>query len=228
MSRRKRVGILISGRGSNMAALIEACREPDFPAEICAVISNRPKAAGLDIARDSGLKALAIDHKAYPSRQAFEAELTGALEEAGTDLICSAGFMRLLTEHFVEHWRDRQLNIHPSLLPAFKGLHIHERVLQAGVRITGCTVHFVRTEMDSGPIIAQAAVPVLPDDTPDRLAARVLAVEHKLYPHALRLVASGAVQVVDETVRHSNGWNVSDSLPHVQLFSPNLESGACI
>jgi len=200
MSTRKRVGVLISGRGSNMSSLINACNKPDYPAEISIVISNNPAAPGLDIAAQAGIAARAIDHKNYPSREAFETDLDAALKEADADLICNAGFMRLLTKNFVEGWLDKQLNIHPSLLPSFKGLHTHERAIEAGVKISGCTVHFVRTEMDAGPIIAQAAVPVLPDDSADDLAARVLEAEHKLYPLALEMVASGNATVVGEHV----------------------------
>ncbi|MBC8048683.1 MAG: phosphoribosylglycinamide formyltransferase [Chitinophagales bacterium] len=198
---KKRVGILISGRGSNMAALIEACRAPDYPAEIVVVISNRPDAVGLETARAAGIAAIAIDHKAYPTRGDFEADMHRALVNAGVELICNAGFMRLLTADFVEVWRNRQLNIHPSLLPAFRGLRTHERALEAGVRITGCTVHFVRFEMDEGPIVAQAAVPVLPDDTAETLGQRVLAAEHQLYPHALCLIASGQAWIDGNVVR---------------------------
>jgi phosphoribosylglycinamide formyltransferase-1 len=205
MSSRKRVGILISGRGSNMASLIEACKAPDYPAEIAVVISNRPDAPGLAKASEAGITTQTIDHKLHDSRQAFEQVLDEALRDAGVELVCNAGFMRLLTEFFVERWRDRQLNIHPSLLPAFKGLDTHERVLEAGAMITGCTVHFVRLETDSGPIIAQAAVPVESDDTPETLAARVLGAEHQLYPLALRLIASGAAQVKGERVVWQNG-----------------------
>ncbi len=212
MTARKRIGVLISGRGSNMAALIEACNKPDYPAEIVTIISNRPEAPGLATARDAGIATGVIDHKAFDSRESFEAALDAALHEAQVDLVCNAGFMRLLTEGFVEAWRDRQLNIHPSLLPSFKGLHTHERALTAGVRISGCTVHFVRTEMDSGPIIAQAAVPVLPDDTPDTLAARVLQAEHRLYPLALELVATGAARVEDERVVFADGVRSLPSL----------------
>lgn len=195
---KKRVAILISGRGSNMMSLVAAAREPDYPAEIVAVISNRPEAAGLAWAEQQGVPAVAINHKSYASREAFETDLQGALEAHGADLVCCAGFLRLMTAPFVERWRDRMLNIHPSLLPAFKGLHTHERVIEAGVKITGCTVHLVRPEMDDGPIIAQAAVSVEPGDTPETLAARVLAVEHQLYPHGLRLWATGAVRLVNE------------------------------
>jgi len=200
MTTRKRVGILISGRGSNMSALIDACKDPLYPAEIVTVISNRPDAPGLETAGKEGITTTTVDHKSYASREAFERDLDGALREANIDLVCSAGFMRLLTEGFVEAWRDRQLNIHPSLLPAFKGLDTHQRALETGVKLSGCTVHFVRTEMDTGPIVAQAAVPVLVDDTPDTLAARVLEAEHKLYPYALELVASGKAKVNGERV----------------------------
>jgi phosphoribosylglycinamide formyltransferase-1 len=200
-----------------MSSLINACNKPDYPAVITLVISNNPDAPGLEIATQAGIAARAIDHKTYPSRQAFEADLDTALKEAEVDLICNAGFMRLLTNGFVEGWRDRQLNIHPSLLPAFKGLHTHERAIEAGVKLSGCTVHFVRTEMDAGPIIAQAAVPVLPDDTANDLAARVLEAEHKLYPHALRLVASDQIQVEGEHVVLKNSWQAADG-----LFSPPL------
>lgn len=200
MTARKRVGILISGRGSNMSALIDACKDPSYPAEIVIVISNRPDAPGLQTAAKEGIATVTMDHKAYSTREAFEKDLDGALRAAKVDLVCSAGFMRLLTEGFVDAWRNRQLNIHPSLLPAFKGLDTHKRALDAGVKLSGCTVHFVRTEMDTGPIVAQAAVPVLVDDTPDTLAARVLAAEHKLYPYALELVASGKARVDGERV----------------------------
>ncbi|MCH8240915.1 MAG: phosphoribosylglycinamide formyltransferase [Proteobacteria bacterium] len=202
MTERKRVGVLISGRGSNMSALIEACKKPSYPAEIILVISNRSEAAGLDIAAVAGIATRVIDHRKYPSREAFEADLDAALRAAKVDIICMAGFMRLLTKGFVEAWRDRQLNIHPSLLPAFKGLDTHERVIAAGMKISGCTVHFVRTEMDAGPIIAQAKIPVLPEDSPGDLAARVLEAEHKLYPQALKLVASGSARVEGERVIH--------------------------
>lgn len=201
MTVRKRVGVLISGRGSNLQALIEACAAPDFPAEIVTVISNRPGALGLERARAAGIDARTLDHKTYASRDGFDAALDAALRGAGAELICSAGFMRLLTPGFVEAWRDRQLNIHPSLLPAFRGLHPHERALAAGVRLSGATVHIVRAEMDAGPIVMQAAVPVLAGDAPDDLAARVLAAEHVIYPKALALIASGQAWVEDETMR---------------------------
>ena len=197
---RKRVGVLISGRGSNLQALIDAAQAPDYPAEIMLVISNMPGAHGLARAEEAGIAALAISHKDFASREDFDQVLDETLRQAKIDLLCNAGFLRLHTEGFVAAWHNRHLNIHPSLLPAFKGLHTHARVLEEGVKITGCTVHFVRPEMDTGPIVAQAAVPVLPGDTEDTLAARVLQAEHRLYPHALELVASGAVQVEGEHV----------------------------
>jgi phosphoribosylglycinamide formyltransferase 1 len=214
---KKRVGILISGRGSNMMALVEAARAPDYPADIVIVISSRPKAAGLAWAWRQGLAAEAIDHKTFARREDFEAQIHEALTAARVDLVCCAGFMRLMTAGFVERWHDRMLNIHPSLLPSFKGLHTHERALAAGVKIAGCTVHFVVPEMDSGPIIAQAAVPVLDGDTPDSLADRILAAEHKLYPHALRLVASGAARLEGGRVIVAKDVNQA-----AQLFSPDL------
>lgn len=203
MSGRKRVGVLISGRGSNLQSLIEACRDPAFPAEIVTVISNRRDAFGLERARAAGLPAQVINHRQFQSREAFDAALDSALRDAGVELLCSAGFMRLLTEGFVEAWRDRQLNIHPSLLPAFRGLHPQRQALDAGVCVAGATVHIVRYEMDAGPIVAQAVVPVLGDDNEDTLSERILAAEHRLYPHALRLVASGQAWVEGETMRYA-------------------------
>jgi phosphoribosylglycinamide formyltransferase-1 len=197
---KKRTAILISGRGSNMLSLVEAARAKDYPAEIAVVISNRPEAEGIDKAKAAGIATLVIDHERFATRAAFEAKLHAALLDREVDLVCNAGFMRMLTGGFVDRWRDRHLNIHPSLLPAFPGLDVHQRVLDQGVMITGCTVHFVRLEMDAGPIVAQAAVPVLPGDTAEILSQRVLETEHKLYPHALRLVASGLARVADERV----------------------------
>lgn len=200
-----KLGILISGRGSNMRALVEACAKDDFPAEIALVLSNRADAAGLDYAGGAGLPTAVVDHKAFENRQSFEAEVDSRLRGAGVELVCLAGFMRLLTAGFVSAWRDRLINIHPSLLPAFKGLETHERVLAAGVRLTGCSVHFVRPAMDAGPIIIQAAVRVLPDDTAETLAARVLAQEHRIYPEAVRLIASGTARVDGDVVRIDDG-----------------------
>jgi phosphoribosylglycinamide formyltransferase 1 len=215
---RKRVGVLISGRGSNLGALIEACKAPDYAAKIVLVISNLPSAQGLLRAESALIPALVINHKDFATREGFDAALDTALNEAGVELLCNAGFMRLHSEGFVARWRNRHLNVHPSLLPAFRGLHSHARVLEAGATITGCTVHFVRPEMDTGPIVAQAAVPVLPDDTPESLGARVLDAEHRLYPHALRLVASGEVRVEDEHVVRT-----TQITPQPPLFSPPFD-----
>ena len=196
---RLKVAVLISGRGSNLEALIAACATPGFPAEIALVISNREDAGGLAHATKANIATLVIPHKAYPSRETFDAALTNAIEKTGSELVCLAGFMRLLTPGFVARWRDRLINIHPSLLPSFPGLDTHQRVLDAGKSFTGCTVHYVRAEMDSGPIIVQAAVPVLAGDTADTLAARVLTAEHRAYPLALRLIGEGRVSVVGES-----------------------------
>jgi len=216
-----RVAILISGRGSNMQALVEAAREPDYPAEIAVVISNRPGAPGLAWAKAHAIPTLALDHTHFESREHFEGQLQSMLELSRIDFVALAGFMRLMTPGFVEHWRDRMINIHPSLLPAFKGLHTHERALEAGVRIAGCTVHFVRPEMDAGPIIAQAAVPVREGDTADTLGARVLAAEHKLYPRALAAVAGGKVRVESETLYWDDAAEAGVDRP-LALFSPSL------
>ena len=192
---RKRVGVLISGRGSNLQALLDACADPAFPAEIVLVISNRAEAPGLARAARAGVPTQVIAHRDHPDRAACDAAMTAALGAAGVELVCLAGFMRMLGEAFVEHWRDRMNNIHPALLPPFPGLDTHARALEAGVKLHGCTVHLVRFEMDSGPILGQAAVPVLPGDDAETLAARVLEAEHRLYPHCLRLVAEGRVEV---------------------------------
>lgn len=195
MSGRKRVGVLISGRGSNLASLIEAAREPGFPAEIVLVISNKADAYGLVRASEAGIETAVIGHKPFKSREAFDAAISEALRRARVDIVCNAGFMRLHSPSFVREWRGRQLNIHPSLLPAFRGLHPHRQALEAGVRISGATVHFVSEDMDAGPIVAQGAVPVLPGDDEEALSARILAMEHRLYPLALRLVATGAARL---------------------------------
>jgi phosphoribosylglycinamide formyltransferase-1 len=189
---RKRVAILISGRGSNMVALIEAAKDPAYPAEIVVVVSNDPAAEGLQRAAAAGIRTATVDHKSFgKDREAFERALQAELEAHRVELICLAGFMRLLTPWFVRQWDRRLLNIHPALLPAFKGLDTHARALAAGAKEHGATVHFVVPEMDSGPVIAQAAVPVEPGDTEATLAARVLAVEHRIYPEALKMVAEG-------------------------------------
>jgi phosphoribosylglycinamide formyltransferase-1 len=196
---KKRVAVLISGRGSNMTALIEAAKAADYPAAIAVVISNRPDAAGLERARAEGITTVVVDHRPFgDDRAAFERALDAELHRHRIDLVCLAGFMRLFTPNFVERWSGRLLNIHPALLPQFKGLHTHRRALAAGVREHGATVHFVVPEMDAGPIIAQDAVAVLEGDTEESLAQRVLAVEHRLYPRALRLVAEGRVSAAAE------------------------------
>jgi phosphoribosylglycinamide formyltransferase-1 len=194
---RKRVAVLISGRGSNMASLIEAAKADDYPAEIALVISNRPDAAGLELARKAGVPTLVVDHRPHGNdRAAFERVLQHALDEHRIELICLGGFMRLFTAEFVLHWQGRMLNIHPALLPSFPGLDPHGQALRAGVKLSGATVHLVIPETDAGPIIAQAAVPVHEDDTADTLATRVLTVEHRIYPLALKLVAQGRVRVM--------------------------------
>jgi phosphoribosylglycinamide formyltransferase-1 len=194
---RKRVAVLISGRGSNMAALIEAAKDNNYPAEIALVLSNRPDAAGLSTARAAGIATDVVDHAAFgKDRAAFDRVLQAVLEKHRIDLVCLAGFMRLLTPGFVGLWPERMLNIHPALLPAFKGLDTHKRALAAGAKVHGATVHFVVAEMDSGPIIAQGAVAVRDGENEQSLSARVLAVEHRIYPLALKLVAQGRVRIV--------------------------------
>lgn len=191
-SAKKRVAILISGRGSNMVALIEAAKAPDYPAEIVLVVSNLPDAMGLTRAQAAHIPTLVVDHRSFgEDREAFERALDAQLQSHRIDIVCLAGFMRLLTPYFVSRWSGRMLNIHPALLPEFKGLHTHRRALAAGVRRHGATVHFVVPEMDSGPIVAQDSVPVLQGDTEETLAERVLQLEHRLYPEALRIVAEG-------------------------------------
>ena len=200
-----KLGVLISGRGSNLQALIDATAVADFPAEIALVISNKADAGGLDRAKAAGIATKVIPHKEFANREAFDTALSGALRDAGVELVCLAGFMRLLTAGFAESWHDRLINIHPSLLPAFKGLDSHGQALKAGVRFSGCTVHFVRPEMDAGPIILQAAVPVLDGDDEDALAARILEAEHRCYPLAVRLIAEGRITLENEIVRVRDG-----------------------
>ena len=194
---KKRVAVLISGRGSNMASLIEAARDKTYPAKIILVISNKEDAAGLSLAKSHGIEAIAISHKSFPDREAHDAAINAALEAAGAELVCLAGYMRIMTPGLIGKWAGKMINIHPSLLPALPGLHTHERALQAGAAEHGCTVHFVTAGVDEGPVISQASVPVLPGDTAQTLGARVLAEEHKLYPAALRLVAEGRVRMED-------------------------------
>lgn len=196
-----KLAVLISGRGSNLQALIDACASPDFPAEITLVLSNKPDAFGLERAQKAGIATEVLNHKNFTDRESFDATMSELIEASGAELVCLAGFMRLLSDDFVRRWRNKLINIHPSLLPAYKGLHVHERMIEEGVRFAGCTVHFVRPAMDEGPIIAQAVVPVLPDDTADILAARILEQEHILYPLAVRLIAEGRVRVSGEVAR---------------------------
>ena len=192
---KKKIAILISGRGSNMAALIEAAKAPDFPAEIALVLSSRPEAAGLTVARDQGVPTQAINYRVFENRAAFDNVVDVGLKTRDIDIVCLAGFMRIFTDAFVEKWRGRIINIHPSLLPAFKGRAVHHNALDAGVAISGCSVHFTVPELDAGPIIGQAAVAVRRDDTEATLEARVLKAEHKLYPQCLRLVCEDKVKL---------------------------------
>lgn len=198
---KRRVAILISGRGSNMQALVEAAKAPDCPVEVGLVLSNRPDSAGLVWAEGQGIATAIVDHKRFKNdREAFEKAIQVELDKARVELVCLAGFMRLLTPWFIDQWHNRLINIHPSLLPSFKGLNTHARALEAGVKLHGCTVHFVRPDMDAGPIIAQKSVPVRDDDDPDSLAERVLAEEHALYPHALAEIVRGL----------EGGWTIKD------------------
>ncbi|WP_029007429.1 phosphoribosylglycinamide formyltransferase [Azospirillum halopraeferens] len=198
---RLKLGVLISGRGSNLQALIDAAADPAYPATIALVLSNKADAAGLQRAASAGIPTAVVDHRAHPGdKRAFEEAMDAELRRAGVELVCLAGFMRLLSDWFVERWRDRLINIHPSLLPSFKGLDTHARALAAGVRLHGCTVHVVRPAMDEGPIVVQAAVPVLPGDDEHTLAERVLAAEHRIYPLAVRLFADGRARVEGERV----------------------------
>ena len=195
MPARKRTAVFISGRGSNLKALISAARDPSFPAEISLVFSNMETAGGLAVAQETGVPTKSFSHKNFPSREAFDTAIHEMLTAAGIDLVCEAGFMRIHSDSFVRKWEGRILNIHPSLLPAFKGVHVQQQAIDAGVKVSGCTVHFMVPELDSGPIIAQAAVPVLDGDTADTLAARILVEEHRIYPEALKLVAEGKVKL---------------------------------
>ncbi len=210
---KRRCAILISGRGSNMESLIAAARDGDFPVEIALVLSNRPEAPGLASAKARGIAIAAVDHKIFAGRDAFEGSLQKMLEAHRIDFICLAGFMRLLTPRFVNHWQGRLINIHPALLPSYPGLHTHERALADGVKIHGCTVHYVVAEMDAGPIIMQAAINVRDDDTPESLGKRVLAQEHAIYPAALRLAASGAVRAEGNRVLGAGGRDVGMVAP---------------
>jgi phosphoribosylglycinamide formyltransferase 1 len=216
---KRRVAILISGRGSNMAALIEAAKAEDFPAEIVVVISNKADAGGLARAGERGIATLVIESKPFgTNRLGFETALESALDDRQVDMICLGGFMRLFTADFVQRWHGRMLNIHPSLLPSFPGLDPHGQALRAGVKISGATVHFVTAQTDAGPIVMQGAVPVHGDDTPETLAARVLAIEHRIYPDALRLVASGGTRMEGDVCRTAAGGGFDGALISPAVF----------
>lgn len=215
---RKRTVVLISGRGSNMMALVEAASDPSYPADIVRVISDKPTAAGLAKATEAGIPAESVDRKSFANKAAFEGALQARLEDAEAEIVCLAGFMRILSPEFVSRWDGRLINIHPSILPSFRGIDTHQRALDAGVRIHGCSVHFVRPDVDAGPIIAQAAIAVSPGDTPESLATRLLPAEHRLFPMALRLVASGRARVEGDHV-------VIEGMPDqnaVQLIVPDI------
>lgn len=216
-----KAGVLISGSGTNLQALLDAAAKPDYPVEIVLVISNKGEAYGLERAQAAGVATLVINHRDFDKRERFDDALDAALRNAGCDLVCLAGFMRLLTAGFVEGWNDRLINIHPSLLPSFRGLDAQAQALAAGVRIAGCSVHFVRAKMDVGPIIMQATVPVLDDDDADKLSARILEVEHRIYPLAVRLIGEGRVTVEGDMVRISG----DDPTGTDSLISPGRDSG---
>ena len=192
--------VLISGRGSNLQSLIDACADETYPAEIALVVSNIDGVQGLQRAQNAGIPTTVVNHKEFKTRESFDATLTETISRFDVDLLCLAGFMRILTDGFVTHWQDKLINIHPSLLPDFKGLDVQQRAIDAGVDTSGCTVHFVRPDMDSGPIIVQAEVPVLEDDTASELAARILVKEHVIYPLAVKLIAEGRIEIRDEQV----------------------------
>ena len=198
---RKRTAVLISGRGTNMSALVGAASNPSFPAEIVLVVADNPEAAGLEKARDAGVKTATVDRRSFGNRMTFETALQTQLEAARAELVCLAGFMRVLSADFVANWLGRMINIHPSILPSFRGVDTHRRALEAGVKLHGCSVHFVEADVDAGPIIVQAAIPVLAGDTPATLSDRLLPVEHRVFPMALSLLASDAIQVDGDQVR---------------------------
>lgn len=205
-----KLGILISGRGSNMQALLDACAHPEFPAKVAIVIANKAEAAGLPRAAEAGIATAVVPHKDYATREAFEAAVDAALRAAAVDLVCLAGFMRVLTPWFVQRWQNKLINIHPSLLPKYPGLETHERALAAGDKEAGCTVHAVSAALDAGPIVVQAAVPVLDGDDVATLAARVLTVEHLAYPFAVRLLATGQAKIANNQIVFANNirWPV--------------------
>ena len=205
MTSKTKVAVLISGRGSNMEAIVQACQQEGWPARIAAVVSNKASAEGLQFAAARGIATAVVDHKAFDSREAFDAELARVIDGFAPAVVVLAGFMRILTEGFVRHFEGRMLNVHPSLLPAFPGLHTHQRAIEAGCKLAGATVHFVTPELDHGPIVAQAAVPVLPGDTPQALAERVLVQEHRLYPQAVRWLVEDRLTLDAGVVRHRDG-----------------------
>lgn len=213
-----KLGILISGRGSNLQALINACSENAYPAEIVLVISNKPDAQGLKHAIEANIETQVIEHNNYSDRESFDKDLNATLYASGVELICLAGFMRLLSGWFIEKWPNKIINIHPSLLPAFKGTNSHAEVINSGVKISGCTVHFVTKDMDAGPIIMQAAVPVLPNDNKDSLAKRILKSEHKCYSHVIRLIASNKIKIKNQLVIDISGNKIDEI-----TFNPSLE-----
>lgn len=215
----KRIAVLISGNGSNLQALIDACATDELDASISIVISNHADAFGLVRANKAGIETLVIDHKGFDGRDAFDAALHDALIEAKVDIVCLAGFMRILTPHFVSQWEGRMINIHPSLLPSFKGLNTHQRAIDAGVKFGGCTVHFVSAEMDAGPIIIQAAVPIAQDDTEQSLAARVLESEHRIYAKALHWLVNDALTINGQLVTQKNAADCSTA-----FYNPKIDS----
>jgi phosphoribosylglycinamide formyltransferase-1 len=213
--RKLKLGVMISGSGTNLQALIDACKSDDYPAEIAVVISNKLAAKGLDRAKAAGITAIGISHKDFETRDAFEDAIHTKLKDHEVELVCLAGFMRILNMEFVSKWKDRMINIHPSLLPSYKGLHTHARAIEDGARFGGCTVHFVRPEMDDGPIILQAAVPIHPEDTEESLIQKVLTYEHQLYPAAVKIIAEGKVRVSGRKCVFKNiNW------PSTGLISP--------
>ena len=214
--RRRRLGVMISGGGTNLQALIDACQTAGYPAKIEVVISNRPDAGGLDRARKAGLNAICIDHKDFEDRTSFEDAVHTCLTDHKVQLVCLAGFMRILGSDFVGRWKDRMINIHPSLLPSYKGLHTHARALEDGVRFSGCTIHYVRAEMDNGPIIMQAAIPIDHNETEDSLIAKTLSYEHQMYPAAVKLISEGKVRVSGNKCVFSEDVTI----PELGLVSP--------
>lgn len=208
-----KLGILISGRGSNMQALIDLCADGGCPAEIAVVVSNKADAGGLDKAASAGLATEIVDHKKFADRAAFDQAVSAALDGYGVELVCLAGFMRVLTPEFIARWQGRIVNIHPSLLPSFRGLHAHKQALEAGVKLAGCTVHLVTGELDGGPIIAQAAVPVFPDDKVEDLEQRILVEEHKLYPRVVDLIARGQIRLEGGHVQYKEGVELGQRVP---------------